>query len=377
MKILFYAHEFPTLTGGAGRFSYSLAFGLNKREKVIVLTHRFSKEDKEFDKNQSFKIIRIFRSNITIINYLIGFLGFVYVLVKLKPKIIFATDIMSQRVISIFSFLDFKNLFVVAHGSEVLANFNERRFKRWLFTKIYSKCQHIISNSTNTKELLERYAVSFKKITIINPGIDIEEYSKLGDPSKIRKKYGLDRDKVILTLARLSERKGQDKVLEALPIVVKKIPNVKYIIAGDGENLLRLKKIIKHYNLDKYVIFAGHIPESEVIDYYDACDVFVLPNRQVGNLMEGFGIVFIEASARGKPVIGGNNGGVSDAIVDGETGFLVNPEDAEEISGRIIDILSDGDLAVRMGLKGRERSLKYFTYNNIANEISNLIKESN
>ena len=103
------------------------------------------------------------------------------------------------------------------------------------------------------------------------------------------------------------------------------------------------------------------VEDDEIISYYDMYDVFVMPSREEKGTVEGFGISFLEAGARGKPVIGGNHGGVPEVIVDGETGFLVDPYDVQELADAIIKLLTDSKLAEEMGRKGKERVFKYFT----------------
>jgi len=373
---MFYTHEFPPCKAGAATFAATLANSLtrNKDNSVTVLAPRYSGQNALFNKRQTFKVMRLFLNSATIINYLTGFVGFLYSLFYIRPDYILLTDIMSQRVASIVSFLIRRKYIVVAHGSEVLANFKEGAFKRKIFAEIYSRACGIIANSNYTRDLLVESGVAPDKITVINPAINPELLSRRGEPQRVIDRYNLKGKKVLLTVGSLSERKGHDKVIEALPYIMRKIKDLVYLVVGSGDNLDNLKKLARRHKVDNVVIFAGRVSDSDLIDYYDACNIFVLPNRQVSNLVEGFGIVFLEAAARRRPVIGGASGGTSDAVLNGSTGYLINPLDSRELAEAAIRLLEDEELASSMGRQGRERCCKYFSEECIGDKISRVIK---
>lgn len=122
--------------------------------------------------------------------------------------------------------------------------------------------------------------------------------------------------------------------MEALPQIRQVIPNLHYIIVGKGDDRPRLEQLIRERQLEDCVTLAGFIPDAELCDYYNLCDVFVMPSK-----LEGFGIVYLEALACGKPTLGGNQDGAIDALCHGELGALVNPDDVEEIAQTITQIL--------------------------------------
>jgi phosphatidylinositol alpha-1,6-mannosyltransferase len=177
---------------------------------------------------------------------------------------------------------------------------------------------------------------------------------------------------VLLTVARLARRKGHDLVLRALPLLGD-IADLRYVIVGGGEDLARLEEIVRRNGLEESVIFAGRVPEHELPDYYRLCDLYVMPNREVTEVtdsLEGFGISFIEASACGKPAIAGRSGGTDAAVADGETGYLVDPEDPAELASKIRLLLNDPGLRAEMGRKGRERVERDFTWRQRAEELA-------
>jgi phosphatidylinositol alpha-1,6-mannosyltransferase len=164
----------------------------------------------------------------------------------------------------------------------------------------------------------------------------------------------------------MQRRKGQDMVIHALSRIRQSIPQVKYVMVGTGEELAALTTMAQDLGVQDSVVFAGGVPDQELAAYYAACDVFIMPNRQIGGDIEGFGIVYLEANAAGKPVIGGKSGGTDDAIVDGVTGIRVNGNNSIEIANAVIDLLSTPDKAKAMGARGRQRVENGFTWDAVA-----------
>jgi phosphatidylinositol alpha-1,6-mannosyltransferase len=160
----------------------------------------------------------------------------------------------------------------------------------------------------------------------------------------------------------MQRRKGQDMVIQSLPRIRQRIPQVKYVMVGTGEELNSLIILAQALGVQDSVVFAGSVPDQELAAYYAACDVFIMPNRQIGDDIEGFGIAYLEAGAAGKPVIGGKSGGTDDAIVDGVTGIRVDGNRSVEIADAVVDLLSAPDRAKTMGQCGRQRVESEFAW---------------
>lgn len=221
---------------------------------------------------------------------------------------------------------------VFTHGIEVWSK--DEKNKKFFDN---SKLTVTISEFTKNK-LLENYPETKNRIFMLPNSIDTREFYPKNKSEALVKKYNLAGKKVIFTLTRLSsleKYKGYDRVIEAMPQVLEKIPNVFYVIAGGGDDKKAILDLIKEKKLENHVALAGYLGQEEKIDYYNLADVFVMPSKG-----EGFGIVFLEALACGKPVIAGNQDGSKDALLNGKTGILVNPEDVGAIAGAIVDILS-------------------------------------
>ena len=254
---------------------------------------------------------------------------------------------------------------VYAHGEELLIGLSSRKL-RWMLPRLYNAAAAIIANSRQTKAMLEEIGVASEKICIIHPGVEVAAFQFSGDAAQaIRKRHNLGVSPVLLTLGRLQRRKGQDMVIRALPLIREKFPTVKYLVVGTGEEYGALQNLAKESGVGDDVIFVGEVSDDERAAYYAACDLFIMPNRKIGPDVEGFGIVFLEAGAAGKPVVGGRSGGTGEAIQEGVTGIRVDGENVEAIAAAVIDILADSEKARTMGTRGRHWVEKGFTWESI------------
>ena len=211
--------------------------------------------------------------------------------------------------------------------------------KSSLIKKALANSDRIISIGTYTNSrLLAKENINPKIINLLPCTFQFNQFNITEKPQYLLKKYHLRPEQpAILTIARLAgeERyKGYDQIIRSLPTIIQTIPDVHYIIGGKGDDKTRIEQLIKDLNLENHVTLAGFIPDQELCDYYNLCDVFAMPSKG-----EGFGIVYLEALACGKPTLGGNQDGAIDALCHGELGALVNPDDIEEIADTLIAIL--------------------------------------
>jgi glycosyltransferase involved in cell wall biosynthesis len=197
----------------------------------------------------------------------------------------------------------------------------------------------IISISGYTRDrLLQEQNLDPSQFLLLPCTLEAHRWSIAPKPSHLLARYGLKPEQpVILTVSRLAgvgRYKGYDRILEALPQIREVIPDVHYILAGKGDDRPRIEQLITQLQLQDCVTLAGFVPDEELGDYYNLCDVFAMPSKR-----EGFGIVYIEALACGKPVLGGNRDGAIDALCHGELGVLVDPDDTHAIAKALIEIL--------------------------------------
>lgn len=256
---------------------------------------------------------------------------------------------------------------VSVYGSET-ARFGKHRLTAWLMKKVIQEAEELITNSEYTSREFEQWGILREKIVKIVPGVDTALFCPQKKPPYLVQKYGLHGKQVILTVGRLDERKGHDMVMHAVQLLAERLPQLVYMIVGKGREEQRLKGLAEDLRIGERIIFTGFVTDEALPDYYRLCDVFVLPNRetedneQMRGDYEGFGVVFLEASACGKPVIAGKSGGSGEAVVDGVTGLLVDPKSEREIAHAIERILTDDEFAGRLGTDGRRRTEKEFDW---------------
>lgn len=216
----------------------------------------------------------------------------------------------------------------------------------------------VVTVSSFTRRNLEEAGVEPDRITLVPPHIPGADEWEADEArlERLRERYEVDERPLLLTVSRLTERKGIDTVLRALHEHREDLPELRYVVAGDGSDRERLEGLVEELGLEDVVVFAGFVDEQEKHDLYEAASVFVMPNRELADGdVEGFGIVFLEANAHGTPVVGGRSGGALDAVVDGETGFLVDPNDPGEVAEAVGKLLDDPQLRGKLGEGGRRR----------------------
>lgn len=358
-KRLFVSVDFPPEIGGIQNYLYGLISNLDSSSNLLLTSSRLNTEDiKDFDSNQSFNIQRMRLDNsINIIQQV----GQIIRLLKRIRKLITEENVNQIHFGNVLPvgiaglFLNKKiKVYSYAYGLDILEA-QKSKLKLKILKKVLKRSHKVITISEYTKQLLMNLGVSENKIIIINPGFELPK-STQDEHYNLKDKYKeIQNNKIILTVARLQERKGHDKVIEALNQIIKHQKNVVYAICGTGPNRGKLESLVKKYNLQKHVIFTGEVDNNELLAWYNQCDVFVMASRQLKDKgdVEGYGIVFLEANYYGKPVIGGNSGGIPDAIKDGETGFLVNPNSTTDISKKLLLLLKNEQLASELGFKGK------------------------
>jgi phosphatidylinositol alpha-1,6-mannosyltransferase len=199
---------------------------------------------------------------------------------------------------------------------------------------------------------------------VLNPGVRVPETHAASDRGSLAIKAAFQGRRVVLSVCRIVERKGLDLLIKAMSHLVGQHPDLLLVVAGSGPYRAELERLVESQDLANHVDFLGEVSESMKWSLYAACEFFVMPNRLLhGSDWEGFGIVFLEAAVAGKPAIGGNNGGVPDAIVDGETGFLVDTDgDEGPTLSAMRCLLQDEALRRAMGQAARRRALEQFSW---------------
>jgi phosphatidylinositol alpha-1,6-mannosyltransferase len=253
-------------------------------------------------------------------------------------------------------------LVIFCHGDEI-SQTDKRRYQPRVRDFIYQGADAVIAANQFAFDELVQIGVHKDRIHKLTPGVDVQHFQPRPRNVDLIERYRLKDKKVLLTVARLVPRKNQKLILQALPKVLTEVPNLRYLIAGDGPDKRNLQNLVRELQLNDVVTFVGDVAHHQLCDYYNLCDVFAMVNRlEAGGDVETFGMVFTEANAVGKPVIGGKTGGTAEAVVDGETGFLVDPNSVDELSNRLLLLLRNENLCKNMGAAGLERVLAEFDW---------------
>jgi len=264
---------------------------------------------------------------------------------------------------------------VFTYGAEMLRH--QKQVTRFLFNPLLCAAQNVFPDSQRAGEISKDIGVTPDKIHVVNPNVNIERLNGNIAPDVIQKKFGLQGKKCILSMGRLVERKGQDMMIRALPEILNKIPNVHYIIAGRGSYEVQLRKLAKDLSVESHITFTGYVSDDDLGSYYALCDVFAMISREIPEKgdIEGFGIVYLEANLFGKPVVAGRSGGVSDAVLDGQTGLMVDPDNPLDVANAVTRLLLDPALARQLGEAGRARVLEEFSGQSAVQKLHNAMAQ--
>ncbi|NGY62879.1 glycosyltransferase family 4 protein [Lentzea sp. NEAU-D13] len=227
-----------------------------------------------------------------------------------------------------------------------------------------------------SKYTRSRFAAAFGPMAALEhlpSGVDTELYRP--DPAaraEMRQRYGLADRPVIVCVSRLVPRKGQDMLIRALPLIQRAVPDAALLIVGGGPYRGTLEKLAVG---NKDVVLTGSVPWEELPAHYNAGDVFAMPCRTRGRGLdvEGLGIVYLEASATGLPVVAGRSGGAPETVLNGTTGNIVDGRDVEDVAARVTALLADPEMAAKMGRAGREWVSENWRWDQLAHRLEGLI----
>ena len=270
----------------------------------------------------------------------------------------------------------FKTPFIVyVYGAEIKVC-EKRPVRKKILKWIIARSALVVTISNYTKGLLLSFNCPEEKIFLLPPGVtpknDIRQETEL----KWTKRFN-ENKRIILSVSRLVKRKGIQTVLKALPNIINKYPDTLYLIAGSGQYKDNLKKLVRDKNISDHVVFLGRLPDEDLRVLYKLCEIFILvphEETETGDI-EGFGIVYLEANAFGKPVIASASGGIPDAVSDMKSGLMVPPENPAATANAIITLLSDKELGKRLGHYGRSRVLSEFNWKKPAEQFENKLAE--
>ena len=386
MKLLMISQDFPPDVGGIQTYCHELA------DRFVSLSHKFSvvapdrPHANKFDNNASYKVYRIPGRNVWLpatslpaLHNLVYNAGY-NVTFHAQWQTIFGAYEARRRG-------DLKAIFCAAHGRELLFNASKRGTKSYgwynrLRRFLLKEADHFFAVSNYTAGLLQDLGVSEDRISVVPNATNPDQFYP-GDASAIRDQLNLKNKKTIVTICRLVRRKGVDTVIKAFSKITGSHSDAELIIIGDGEDRQRLEILATDLGISQSVKFTGWIAHdgTEINQFYNLADIVVMTPRTDPIQVEGFGIIYLEANACGKPVIGSRSGGIPDAVIDGKTGLLVDEENPDQLAEAIAKLLDNPDLAARLGENGRQRVVNELNWDTIANriykEINDIVDDAN
>lgn len=377
MNVLILSNNFPPVVGGISNFTQNIAIELvNRCHNVIVLCKWFGYKCVVADSKQIFTVYR-YRDFPRLSSFSVIIMT-LYLALRKKSTVIFLGEFQSTHGIGAILA---KKLFgipyvILIHGNEMNYYFKLSSIDRRASKRLLRNANLILVNSSATKKLVESYGYSSRSTFIIHPAVDPEKFNPDNNIRlSFKNKYGLNNKKILLTVARLRPLKNHENVIKALPIVIKIVPDLIYLIIGEGEEKSNLLELTKDLGLEEYIRFTGNIDHEDVSNYFNICDVFIMPSKKMEHEYESFGMVFIEANACRKPVIGSKIGGIKEAVIDNVTGLLVDPYDIDEIASAIIRFLTDVEYAKQLGVNGRKRVERELNWEVVGEKVENILEQ--
>jgi phosphatidylinositol alpha-1,6-mannosyltransferase len=365
MKTLLITENFPPKSGGSGRWFWELYSRLPHNEYEILAGDDSAAAKFDYDAQ-----IHIQRHNLNSSEW--GFKSTVGLKFYFK-NVLHVRKIIKQRQVTqlhcgrvlpegVIAWL--LNLFTgipyvcYVHGED-LETAQSSREQYFICRQVIKQAKTIICNSQNSANIVAKFgAQAAVKTQVLHPGVDSNLFVPKHRNEKFLTSMGWLGKKVVLTVGRLQARKGQDMMIKAIPEILKTLPNFLYAIVGDGEERNTLIKLSTELGVEKHVQFLSGISDVQMIESYQQCDLFILPNRTIDNDIEGFGMVLVEAQSCGKPVIAGDSGGTRETMLPGESGLIIDATQPSNIVKAVVGLLSDEQKSKDMGCKGREHVLQ-------------------
>jgi phosphatidylinositol alpha-1,6-mannosyltransferase len=373
-RTLVITNDFPPRPGGIQTFGYEIVRRFEP-DSVTVLTSDWEGAA-EFDAAQDFKILRAGTKTLLPSKSKLAMAREIVVAENIT-RVLFGAAAPLGLLASPLRKLGVTNIVGMTHGHET----------GWAMTPGMRQALRKIGNDTDHLTYISEYA--HKKIAKalspdaaarmrrIVPGVNVTEFSPANAVAgnQLRTDLGWMDRPVIVCVSRLMARKGQDELIRALPQVHRTSPNVSLIIVGEGPYRKDLEGLVKKLHLEEFVHLTGKVSQTDLSKWYAVGDIFAMPCRtRVGGWdVEGLGIVFLEGSATGLPVIVGDSGGAIDAVLDGETGFLVDGNNTGEIAQRISYLISNPDVAQQMGEAGRNWVTQEWTWDQNFKKLDGLL----
>jgi phosphatidylinositol alpha-1,6-mannosyltransferase len=364
MSILLVTQVFPPTTGGSGRWLWELYRRLENTNVHVIASD--APGSAEFDRRAPIPIDRIrhyFRASLAIRR----------AIRRVNPDSIHCGKCLPEGLLAAIQKMRTGIPFLVyAHGEELTLAANSMELS-FLTRRVLKARDRVFANSQHTRALLtSEWGVDEAKICVVNPGVDTSRFVPSASIESVRARLGWAGRRVVLTVGALQKRKGQDMMIRALPAIRERCSDVLYSMIGEGWERPYLEALAAELHVGDAIEFRGTPADAELIDCYQQCDLFALPNRRVGWDFEGFGIALIEAQACGRPVIAGNSGGAPETLVPGGSGEVVACDEPEALAAATVALLNAPERRATMGQCGRRWTVEHFDWDILTRRATDL-----
>jgi phosphatidylinositol alpha-1,6-mannosyltransferase len=259
------------------------------------------------------------------------------------------------------------------HGEDVECAAASRELS-WMVRRVLAGARLLIANSHNTAGLLrDNWNVPAERVKVLHPGVDTTRFVPVPPDPDVRRRLGWEDRTVLLTVGRLQKRKGHDMMIRALPHIRAQVPNVLHAVIGEGEERPVLEQLARELDVASQVQLLGEMTDDRLVRCYQQCDLFVLPNRQVGRDIEGFGMVLLEAQACGKPVVAGASGGTAETMRIPQTGRTVPCDEPGPLAELVAALLASPAEMQRMGQAARTWVVENFDWVSLSRQAQALL----
>jgi phosphatidylinositol alpha-1,6-mannosyltransferase len=378
---LLISEVFPPKTGGSGRWFWEIYRRL-PREAFVIAAGEDPRQE-EFDRSHDLRVVRTpLKMSAWGLRSWQGLKGYWRALRRLRPLLrsegvrrIHCGRCLPEGVMALaLKWWTGTPYVCYVHGEDVNTA-TESRELSWLVRRVLRGADFTIPNSRNTMRLLtEEWGLPPERVRLLHPGVDTQRFTPADRDPAARAALGWGDRPVVLTVGRLQKRKGQDQMIRALRTIRETVPDVLYAVVGDGEERVPLEELVAREGLGAHVQFRGEPDDETLVRCYQQCDLFVLPNRQVGKDIEGFGMVLLEAQACGKPVVAGDSGGTAETMRIPETGRVVCCDGPNELAALVTELLADRDLRGRMGEQARRWVAEHFDWEVLSHQAEGLFR---
>ncbi|WP_416903119.1 glycosyltransferase family 4 protein [Micromonospora echinospora] len=350
-RTLLITNDFPPRPGGIQSFVHNLA--LHQPAGSVVVYASTWRDAEKFDADQPFEVVRE------------------------RTRVLLPTPLVARRAAALARRYDcdkvwfgaaaplgllapglrrragIRRVLALTHGHEV--GWAALPVARTALRRIGRGADVVTYLGDYTRVRLDRVLHGLTDLRRLAPGVDVDAYHPDVDGEAVRTRLGLTDRPVVVCVSRLVPRKGQDTLIRALPEIRRRVPDAALLVVGGGPYRGTLEKLARQTGVERDVVFTGTVPAAELPAHYAAGDVYAMPcrTRNRGLDVEGLGIVYLEASATGLPVVAGDSGGAPDAVREGETGYVVRGRDTAQLADRVATLLADRDLARQFGAAGR------------------------